>query len=201
MTKKNTYRFSFTAASLLVAEMVYLSRLVTEEGLTIDQLKPEHLNKERSATNKRQFTDLILRFKTLSGEEVRRLSHSTYDEQRLISYISFGRAYQFFRDFVEEVLVEKVTLFDMKLTEMDYNSYFSRKAVDYNEVDALADSTRKKVRQVIFRVLAEAGLIDSVKDKNIQIPHLDMSLEHLIAQSNPSDLKLLLVTTPRQQSK
>ena len=194
MTKATSYRFSFTAASLMHADLLSYAKMIVIDGLTIDQLKPEMMNRDRAKTNKREFAELYLRIKTLSNKELNLLVEGNSEDQKLLCLIAFGRTYQFFRDFMYEVVREKVTLFDFKITDRDYNSFVSRKSIDHKELEELADSTKSKIKQVILKVLHQAGLIDNIKDRNIIVPIVDWKLEQVIAETEPNDLKLLLYT-------
>lgn len=175
-------------------DLISYAKIMVLDGLTLDQLKPEMMNRDRANTNNREFAELYLRIKTLSSKELNVLAEGNCDDQKLICLIAFGRAYQFFRDFIGEVVQEKVTLFDFKITDRDYNSFVSRKSIDHEELELLADSTKAKIKQVILKVLHQAGLIDNIKDRNIIVPIVDRKLEKVIAETDPNDLKLLLYT-------
>lgn len=190
--KIERYKFSFTAASLQVPVMTSLAEKMVNEGLTLDELKPEDVGKERVKTNERQFREMKARLATLSVNEMEHLVDSTYEEQRLLSMVAFARAYRFFYDFVIDVVAEKVALFDITLTDMDYNVFFSRVAADHPEVDKLTSLTQKKVRQYTFKVLEQAGLINNVKERIIQVPQLSIAFTSLISATRPQDLRLLL---------
>lgn len=191
------YRFSFTAASLMVSEMVQLSCKLVESGANVQSLIADDLKKERAVTSKRELSEIQLRLATLTKRELEFLTEAKYEERKLLCLIAFGRTYGFFKDFIEEVVLEKVLLFDFHLTDRDYFTFVNRKQIDHEELELLADSTRKKIKQVVFKVLEQAGIIDSVKTKNIQVPHIGRSFEKLICQTNPTDLKLLLYTEER----
>ncbi len=193
----STYRFSFTAASLMVTELYELACKVVESGAKIESMTAKDLKKERAVTSKREFTEIQLRLATLTRRELEFLTEAKFDERKLLCLVAFGRTYGFFRDFVEEVLVEKVSLFDFHLTDRDYFTFVNRKQIDHEELERLADSTKKKIKQVVFKVLEQAGIIDSIKTKNLLIPHIGRSFEKLICQTNPYDLKLLLYTDQR----
>lgn len=186
------YRFSFTAASLQVPLMIQLAQKLVSEGLSLEDLKPVDLQKGRAKTNQREFIEIKLRLSTLSSDEMDVLAYANSDEQKYISLLSFARTYQYFREFVEEVVLEKLTLFDFKLSEMDYNVFFNKKSVEHIELEKLTTLTQYKIKQVIFKVLEQGGLIDNTKDKNIQIPQLSTTFVNLVAKNNPKDLQLLL---------
>jgi len=75
---------------------------------------------------------------------------------------------------------------------MDYNVFFNKKSIDHIELDKLTTLTQYKIKQVIFKVMQQGGLIDNTKDRNIQIPQLSTAFENIIKNTNPNDLKLLL---------
>jgi hypothetical protein len=190
--KIERYKFSFTAASLQVPVMTSLAEKMVNEGLSLDELKPEDVGKERAKTNKRQFREMKNRLATLSDDEINHLARASYEEQRLLSMVAFARAYRFFYDFVTDVVAEKVALFNFTLTDMDYNVFFSRVAADHPEAEKLTSLTQKKVRQYTFKVLEQAGLINNVKERIIQVPQLSIAFTSLISATRPQDLRLLL---------
>ena len=194
MTKVKPYRLSFTAASLMQADLISYAKMMVLDGLNLAQLKPEMMNRDRAKTNTREFAELYLRIKTLSSKELNLLVDGNSDDQKLLCLIAFGRAYQFFRDFMDEVVQEKVTLFDFKITDRDYNSFVSRKSIDHEELELLAETTKAKIKQVILKVLHQAGLIDNIKDRNIIVPIVDRKLEQIIAETDSNDLRLILYT-------
>jgi hypothetical protein len=185
------YRFSFTAASLQVPLMIELAMKIIEQEITPDQLMPEDIGKERSKTNKRGLTEMKIRLNTLLREEIELLAYGDANEQRYISLIAFARSYLFFRDFVIEVIAEKIVVFDFYLTDMDYNAFFNKKTLDHPEADDLTDSTKDKIKRVCFKVLELGGLINNIKERKIIIPILSQRLSSIL-ENKRQDLKLLL---------
>lgn len=47
---------------------------------------------------------------------------------------------------------------DYQLTDLDYDAFYNRKADWHEELDRIKDSTKKKLKTVIFRMLREAGI-------------------------------------------
>jgi hypothetical protein len=189
----NKYRFSFTAASLMPMELIEYAKILVGNGFIIDDLQHQSLNKDKAKTGKREFAELKIRLSTLSKDELLLLAESDIATQKLISYIACCRAYSYIREFVMEVVLEKVSLFDLQITEIDYNAFFNKKCIDHDELEDLAITTKAKIKQVVFKILQQAGFIDSVKSKKIIIPIVDTRLENIIKETNPSDLVLLLM--------
>jgi Putative inner membrane protein (DUF1819) len=181
----------------MASEMFELSCKLIEIGAEVESLTADDHKRERAVTSKREFAELQLRLATLTNKELEFLAEAKSEERKLLCMIAFGRTYSFFRDFIEEVLVEKVSLFDFHLNDRDYFTFVNRKQIDHEELEQLADSTKKKIKQVVFKVLEQAGIIDSIKTRNIQIPHIGRSFEKMIYEANPNDLKLLLYTDQR----
>lgn len=189
MPKK--YRFSFTAASLQVPLMIELAKKIIEREITPDELEPRDIGKERSKTNERGLIEMKVRLNTLSKEETELLAYGDVDEQRYISLIAFARSYSFFRDFVIEVIAEKIVVYDFYITDMDYNAFFNRKALDHPEADNLTDTTKAKIKQVCFKVLEQGGLINNIKERKIIVPILSPRLSSLL-EDKEQDLRVLL---------
>ena len=164
---------------------MYASRMINDD-LSIDQLSPDDLKKERAKTSKREFAEIVLRLKSLTKEEIEYLADSNIEDRKHVALLAFGRTYSFFGDFIREIVENKISLFDLQLTDRDYNAFVSKKSIDHDELDQLADSTKYKIKQVTMKVLAQAGVIDDIKNRNIIVPHLDSRLERIIVEQNPS---------------
>lgn len=192
MEKLHHYKFSFTALSLNVKETITLAQKLEDENLSLEDLSPKDLSDPRGATGKRKFQELIGRLNQFSKEELTLLAVGNAHEQKQLCLLGFARYYRFFYEFVSEVVLEKLMVFDYELTDRDINAFISRKSIDHPELESLADSTRKKVVQVLWKVLEQSELINSVKEKKIIPPLVDERLEKMILRSNPNDLKVLL---------
>ena len=185
------YRFSFTASNAMIPEFIKVAKNV-HNGEDPDELSDSVLGREKGATNKRQFQELRRRIKTLNPAQVEVLSEGTIDEQKQITHLALCKTYGIYRDFVTEVIFEKVLVYDHSLTEMDMNSFISKKKMDHPELESLAESTEKKVRQVIFRMLQQVGIIDSVSNPSILIPNLSERVKEVVINDDPKWLKCFL---------
>lgn len=187
------YRFSFTAGALLHEEMVLAANGLIHHDFKLERLSASVLKKDRSKTNKREFAEVALRLKTLDDKEIEFLAKGSIVLSKQVALLACVRAYSFIRDFFSYVILDKVSLFDFSLTERDYISFVRSRELDHPEFEALADSTKYKVKQVLFRIIDQAELIDSIKSKNINPNFLDPRLgAWLIEQGKLNEVKLLL---------
>lgn len=169
--------------------MVLIANQVYNENLCLDDIDATVLNKQRINTSKRELHELLLRLKRLSDDELEVLATTSLVNQRLLCFISCIRAYLFIREFMDEVVLENHRLLKPTIEELDYTIFFNRKSLEYNEIDNLASSTKYKIKQVLFKMLEQAGLIDHISSKRIIIPYLNLQIQSLLSKE---DLKYLL---------
>lgn len=191
MPTKANYRFSFTGASAMVPEFIKVAQLVIE-GAQVDELDDKTMGKEKFETNRRQFRELKHRIKTLTIQQIEILATGSIEEQKQITHWALCKTYGIYRDFIIEVLAEKIQVFDYSLTELDYNTFISQKKIDHRELDDLAQTTQNKVKQVIFRMLEQVGLINSVSEAVIQTPMLHYGVEQTIIIDDPKLMSYFL---------
>ncbi len=185
------YDFSFTASSLRLNEMIMVAK-ASMEGRTIDYVN--ELGGGKSTTGKRMLSEFDKRISKLTNEELDLLVNGDLGTQKHIAFISVCKAYLFIRDFVIEVIREKMLVFDYQITEGDYVSFYRRKHDLHPEMEKLTEITEKKIRQVVFKILEQAGIINDVKHKTIQPQLLDAKLMETVIKDNPNWLKVLLVS-------
>jgi hypothetical protein len=184
------YDFSYTSTSLRLQELLKVATAM-KEGRELDFTN--ELGGGKTSTGKRRKTEFEKRLKGLTSDELELLIHGDLVSQRQMAYISICKTFGFIRDFTVEVLREKLLVFDYQITDGDYITFFRRKSELYPEMEELSDVTVKKLRQVLFRMLEEAGLIDSSKSRVIQPQIVDHKLIEVVLNDNPKWLKVLLL--------
>ena len=61
-------------------------------------------------------------------------------------------------------------------------------------MDSITEITERKIKQVTFKVLEQAGLINDIKSRIIQPQIINYNLINALIQDNPNWLKVLLVS-------
>ena len=117
------------------------------------------------SSGKRIFREISLRLKSLSHEEQEFFIRSNYVDQSILIWISICRTYKFIGDFSSMIISEKFNSYQLELDYSDFNYFFEKQQVLHEELRTLKDSTRKKLRQVIFRIMKDLNIIS--KDKEI----------------------------------
>ena len=191
MPNTNKYSFSFTASSLRLKDMIIVAQHKVS-NTEIDYVNV--LGNGKSVTGKRMLSEYNKRLSYLSDKQLKLLADSDLVVQKQIAFLSVCKTYAFIREFVIEVLREKVLVFDYNITEGDYISFFRRKNELHTEMDSLTDKTQYKLKQVTFKILEQAGLIDNVKQRQIQPQILDTQTISAIVSDNKEWLKIFFMS-------
>ena len=125
-----------------------------------EKVKSENLLQARTQSSvQRIFRELAPRLQHLTEEQLALLVEGNHQEQKQLLWFAICKRYAYIREFAIEVIHEKYLSLDYELTEFDYEAFFNRKADWHAELDRLKETTRKKIKEVLFRMLREAELI------------------------------------------
>ncbi len=157
------YSMAFTTAALLFQESVRVAELFVELRdwkAVRDRVITQNLLQTRTAnTSKRFYSEIASRLKTLYIDELVLLAEGSSYEQGQLLWIAVCRRYAFIADFAREVLRERYVSLQMTLEPEDFDIFFNQKALWHDELDRIAEATRIKARQTVFKMLKEAGLV------------------------------------------
>lgn len=191
MSLEYSYNFSFTASSLRLKEMLSVAEsMVKNEDIDYTN----DLGRGKVTTGKRMYLEYKKRLSFLTHEQLKLLINGDLVTQKQIAFLSICKSHLFIRDFVVEVLREKLLVFDYEITEGDYISFYRRKFDIHPEMSNLSEISERKIKQVIFKILEQAGIIDNIKTKIIQPQIIDNRTIEVIAQDNSNWLKVLLMS-------
>jgi len=186
---QKAYKFSFVAGGLLLPETAAVARRYLEQPawdlIRREVEVGELLRTTRASSRSRYFLEIRRRFRAASPFEIAFLATEA-ELSRLANFAICCRYYQFLGDFMVEVLRDKLRLGDHTLGNVDFYSFFQRKIQERPELETLSDSTRVKVKTVLFRMLAEAGIYDP-STKTIAAPRLPEVLVTAYQHAGDSD--------------
>lgn len=185
------YDFSFTASSLRLNEMLLVARAFND-GVEVDYTND--LGAGKSSTGKRMLSEFKKRVSQLTPLQIEVLLNGDLLTQKQLTLVSICKSYSFIREFIVEVVREKMLVYDYQITDGDYISFYRRKSDLHEEMDSLTELTEKKIKQVVFKMLEQAGLINDIKNRMIQPQIIDYKLIKALVLDNPNWLKVLLVS-------
>lgn len=204
MVHKTKYTFSFTGASALIAETLVIAeeynRLKDWKAVEKSLLHNNLLNKVKQATFKREFSEIKKRLSLLTEDQLQLMIQGSLDDAKAIILLSLVKAYSFLRDFIVEVIRNKYLLFDTVVSEIDYIKFVNTKSLSHNELNAITEVTAKKVKQVIFKLLEQVGLITQAKNGSILKPILNSKVLDVIVDDDPALLNAFLFSNEEIKS-
>lgn len=194
----NEYVFSYTAATLMLHETdeVIKEYLKNKDWDKVKDLVVEEniMQKKSISSRKRVFTELKRRIESLTNEQVEYINEASSSDIRNLLFLSILKTYRFIFEFMTEIISKKVLMFDYKILNSDYESFFLGKKMSIEQLENITENTEYKLKQVLFRILEESMLIDNTRSKNIIKPHLSSEVCELIIKDNPIYLKAFLYT-------
>lgn len=197
MNIESKYILSFTAASLRLNEMVKVAMAAQDNGssdLNVVKESGVVFGSVKNRTTDREFREIRKRLEKLTHEQKNILIHGDLNSQKQIAFLAVCKHYAFIRDFTIEVIRDKVLLFDYQLHESDYNSFINSKILLHPELEEFSESTRKKAKQVMYRILEQAGIINNAVEKTIQPQILQQEVINALVKEDPIWLKIFMMS-------
>ena len=159
------YKFSFTAVGLSPVTMQVLAGMYREcgswDGVYARALKENTLNCRTKSALERVGGELVRRLSVLTAEETDRFAENRLGERNIFAWLAACRFYEMLGDFAVEALHEAYVSGQKTYTHEDYEKFVNAKRTLHPELDEISDKTYAKVRQVIFKMMSEAGFLDA----------------------------------------
>jgi len=158
------YSMAFSTGSLYVGEVE--SAVEWFESLknwteVRETLKAGNYLQQRAPRSILRVTrEVVSRAQCLSRAERDYLMKTSRLEQGYLAWIAACRQYPFIAEFATEVLRERYVSFIRVLQAEQFEAFFEQKSELHPELEGIKESTRNKLRQVLFKMMKEAELID-----------------------------------------
>jgi hypothetical protein len=157
------YSLSFGTGGLYVIDSVKLIQSYTDLSdwsAVIESAVEKNLLKFKSAkSTRRAVGEICKRLKSLTSKELKLFETADTFDQALICWLACCRTYQFIGDFATQVVLEKFDSYKLELDHAAFDFFYDDQAQFHPELDDLAETTRTKLRQILFRMLREAGIL------------------------------------------
>lgn len=191
MLRQDRYDFSFTTSSLMINGMVVVAEAIIS-NTNFDYVGI--LGNGKTATGKKYFAEINKRLKNLTSDERLLLVEGDLTTQKHLCFLAVCKSYRFIKDFTIDVLRNKMLVFDYQITDADYISFVRGKMSEHEELEELTELTQKKIKQVIFKILEQAGIIDNIRSKIIQPQFVEHKVLEVVSRDNPNWLKILFMS-------
>jgi hypothetical protein len=197
-TGLSSYKLTLTSAALVPEA----ARIVAEHYLEAgdwDQAKRRILdtNALQSRTTRsadRLESELRHRLATLTRGQLELLAHATAEDRAALSWLAACKYMPFAFEFAAEVLRDKLAAHDPVLRHSDYETYLEVKSLSHPELERVTPSSKVKIRQVLLKMLVEAGLLGPGEALGIvQRPALSPGVDRAVADDSPRWLAAFLI--------
>ncbi|AZZ42531.1 DUF1819 domain-containing protein [Acidipropionibacterium jensenii] len=188
------YALSFTSGALLTREAGIAASLYLEIDDWNDvrsRLTEDNLLQTRTASSSTRLSrETVQRLSVLNTGELELLVKASPSERSLLMWVAACRRYTFIGEFAEEVVRERYLLLTPSLGYAEFDRFLAGKALWHPEVEELKESTVKKLRATVFRMLTESDLFAAGQ---IQQAVLSERVRDVLDARNPSDVRFLPV--------
>jgi hypothetical protein len=161
------------------------------EGLSREEIKvkveSENLYQLKNLDRlRRTFNYVYKRLYSLPDGAVELLVQADTENAKLLTLIGIMNTDRLFFEFVYEVYRGKVILGERTIEERDMNGFFDDKAAQSEEVAGWSEAGIKKLKNCYLKNLADAGLIESTKTREIKHALVNYRIEELLAKNGMS---------------
>jgi len=191
VTQPQPYKMSFGTGGLMLNESVEVARLHLPNEPWEDTIRRAMEQGAtalpKAASNRRTLREITNRLRTLyDAERSFLIDQADRADRQALLWLATCRAYRFIREFAMEVIQERYWSYQYDLPPESFDILLDAKAEWDDRLASLAASTRLKLRQVLFRILREAGIIS--QGGQIQAALLSSQLKSMIEDRVPGDL-------------
>lgn len=164
---RNPYNAEISAGSLLINESVDIARLLIKGANSSDwyqALVVENILRKKSPTSAKRMARLIRN--RLEGMDESHWQLVLDDNKEVVRQALLAAAIKhsnLLYDFMTDVIRGHYRTFKRQLSLSDWRSFLEECEQRDPTVASWSDSTKKKLGQVIFRILAEGGYLESTR--------------------------------------
>ena len=190
-TIKSPYHGSaqITREQFLFYEMRTAAKLMCE-GLNdeeiIDRIVEDNLFQYPTEKSIRQMAKACVnRLKAMGDEDlIEAIASQSSETAKQICMYAMMKQYRLVWDFMITGIGEKYRMQNFSFSQMDVNVFFMQLQEQDDYVAGWSETTVKKIRQILIRVLAENEYLDNIKADHINPVWLNPVLENAIRSNN-----------------
>lgn len=191
MPDHQRYRMSFGVGGLLLNESIEVARQriggSSWDAVMAHGIAAGTTSLPKAQSRRRMLREVINRLSSLSAPELEFLvNDADRAEQAALLWVAACRTYRFVREFAIEVVCDRYLSYEEDLPLEVFDRLLAAKAEWDEGLAALNRSTALKLRQILFRMMREAGII--TEKNHIVATYLSPRLIGMVEMSNRSDL-------------
>ena len=186
------YQADLSAGSLMLRESRIIARLLLQHpddlawsrALRVDNV----LQKSSPATAVRQARLIRLRMETIDPSVWVLIRDGDKETASQLLFAAALKHSELLKDFLREIVADHVRRLERVLSVKAWEPFLHDCAARDPAVDTWSDSTRKKLLQVIIRILAEARYLESTRSLRLLQPHLHPTVRQILQDVGDGEL-------------
>ncbi|WP_061995749.1 DUF1819 family protein [Clostridium sp. ATCC 25772] len=171
MNENMEYSAKLTGESFLLYEFKVVAKL-KKEGFSDKEIRKRVLEENLfqykfKSSISRRLSPLIKRVNSIDDNLLNMLLEDPLGYGVIINLYTIMKNDRLFFEFMDEVIREKIEYNYGFIEKKDINIFFTAKAEQSDLVSGWSEQTIAKLKQVIFKILSEAGMIEDIKTGKI----------------------------------
>lgn len=186
--KAGHYNGEMVAGALLEKESKILAQLMLEdpdEATLKKRLFSENLLQKRSQqTIKRQVSLIKSRLTTLYPDAWKLIAKGSSEAANQALLVGAIKSSRLLGDFLQKVIKGHISLFQKQVSIRDWDKFLEECAQIDSHVNHWSDSTKEKLRQVVFRILTQVKILENARNRKILPFFLNPEVKRLLVKHN-----------------
>ena len=193
------YSAKLTGESFLLYEFKIVAKL-KKEGFSDKEIRKRVLEENLfqykfKSSISRRLTPLIQRINFLDDNLINRLIEDPLGDGIIINLYAIMKNDRLFFEFMNEVMKNKLNENNEILERKDINIFIETKIEQNNDVAEWSEATINKIKQVIRKILIEAGIIEDIKNGKIHKVKMSNCLKQYLIDKSEEKYVLALGET------
>lgn len=192
MQNSKVYLGDLIGGSLMIRESQIVAELLlkkpSKEEWADAIVNKNVLQKRSDASAKRNAATIKKRLEGLSEEFIEQLAFGSTELSTQLMFAATLINSTMLADFMRNVFVDAKRMFRESIDSTDWESFWDERTRLFPEFSQMSASSTYKIAQVAFKVLADAGYIETTRNKKLQNVYLLPEVRALLIDMNRDDI-------------
>jgi hypothetical protein len=186
------YLGDLIGGSLMIREGQIVAELLLKKPSQdewLDAIVNQNILQKRSdASAKRNASTIKKRLESLSDEFLTQLAFGSAELSSQLMFAATLIQSTMLADFMRDVVLDAKRMFLDLIDSNDWVAFWEDRSRLFPEFAQMTESSTYKIGQVVFKVLADAGYIESTRNKKLQNVYLLPEVKSLLADMHREDI-------------
>jgi hypothetical protein len=192
MQSHKGYLGDLIGGSLMIRESQIIAELLlkkpSKEEWTDAIVNQNILQKRSDGSSKRNAATVKKRLEGLSDEYIEQLAFGSTELSTQLMFAATLINSTMLADFMRNIFIDAKRMFRENIDSTDWESFWDERSRLFPEFSEMTTSSTNKVAQVAFKVLADAGYIETTRNKKLQNVYLLPEVRSLLTEMKRDDI-------------